>query len=146
MKKYLLLFICVLSLFAFPTIGISKNFHYLKIIKKGTIEVDFPGGTLEPGSGLSPSELTEKANTDNTVKILITRYRNANGDDKPLPYFNNNTNFIIDIINITYLPEVDLIDIERMVQNVDSVNYRNYPSMKFTVQWYLLKEASIRDK
>lgn len=145
MKRYLMI-ICILSLFGFPATGFSKNSHYLKIIKKGEISVDFPGGTLDPGSGTSPSELTEKANTDNTIKILIARYRTANGDDKPLPYHNNNTNFIIDTINAIYNPETDIINIERIVQNVDSVNYRNYPSMKFIVQWYLLEEATIKTK
>lgn len=141
MKKYLLSIICALSLFAFPTIGLSKNSHYLKIIKKGTIEVDFPEGSLEPGLGTSPSEQIQIANTDNKIKILMVRRITPNGDDRSLPYINNNTNFIIDVIESVYNPETDEIIIRRNVQNVDSVNSRNYPSATFIAKWYLLKEA-----
>lgn len=143
MKKYLLLSACIISLFVFPSIGICKNSHYFKIIAKGEIAIDFPSGTLEPGAGTSPSEQIQIANTENTIKILMVRRITLNGEDRSLPHINNNTNFIIDVIESIYNPETDEIIIRRNIQNVDSVNSRNYPSAIFTAKWYLLKESII---
>ena len=146
MKRYLLSIVCVLSLFIFPSIGICKNSHYLKIVKKGTIAVDFPEGSLGAGGDIGLGDFTEIANTDNTKKTLIVNKDASIGLEYPFPLIDITNNFIIDCIFAFYNASTDTIVIRRRILNVDSTNSHSYPAATFTAQWYLLKEATIKSK
>ena len=146
MKKYLWLIVLIISFFVSPSIGVCKNLHYLKIIKKGTIAVDFSSGSLGAGNSIGLGDFTHIANTDNTIKFLIVNKDASIGLEYPFPLIDITNNFIIDCIFAFYNASTDTIVIRRRISNVDSTNSHSYPAATFTAQWYLLKEATIKSK